>query len=113
LEEILVQDPRHPLFGRRFKVVRMLVRVGNLPQCYEVEYLGDARLNVPVAATQEESGSENRTKLSVDAVYDLIAVVELLEHGVDETGRSVGDIVAKPASTSSRRIGDDTGGDAP
>jgi len=40
LEVVQVQDPRHPLYGRSFRVIRRVAhRGGNFPPSYEVEYL--------------------------------------------------------------------------
>ncbi len=43
-----VQDPAHPLFGRRFRVIRQSVhRGGGFPVSYEVEYRDGVSLLVP------------------------------------------------------------------
>jgi hypothetical protein len=113
LEEIRVVDPRHPLFGRTFKVIRCLGRVGNYPPSYEVEYLQNYRLLVPIAATESSAGIANRTKLSIDAVTDLIRTAELIENGEDQSGRALGDAAREPAPSDCRRDGSDIGGDTP
>jgi hypothetical protein len=113
LEEIMVADARHPLFGRKFKVIRCLGRVGNCLPSYEVEYLGDYRLLVPIAATVSSAAMENHTKLSFDALNDLILAAELIENGKDQSGRALGDAVSELAPSDCRRAGSDIGGDTP
>jgi hypothetical protein len=109
----MVVDPRHPLFGRNFKIIRCLDRVGNCLPSYEVEYLGDYRLRVPIAATASSAAMENRTKLSLDALSDLILTAELIENGKDQSGRALGDAVSELAPSDCRRAGSDIGGDTP
>lgn len=109
----MVADARHPLFGRKFKVIRCLGRVGNCLPSYEVEYLGDYRLLVPIAATVSSAAMENHTKLSFDALNDLILAAELIENGKDQSGRALGDAVSELAPSDCRRAGSDIGGDTP
>jgi len=45
-----------------------------------VEYRGGASLLIPVAATEPQVLPENRTKLSAEALHDLISLVEQFEH---------------------------------
>jgi len=111
-EDVAVLDPSHPLFGRRFKVIR-LTRVGSAEQAFEVEYLGHVCLHVPVAATEPSFAGENHPKLSVEALFDLISMAELLEDGVDRSPRSLGDFAAGRATPGHPGSGGDTGGDAP
>ena len=109
----MVADARHPLFGRKFKVIRRLGRVGNYLPSYEVEYLGNYRLLVPIAATVSSAAMENHTKLSFDALNDLILAAELIENGKDQSGRALGDAVSELAPSDCRRAGSDIGGDTP
>jgi hypothetical protein len=113
LEEIAVLDARHPLFGKTFKVIRLLSGGGKSAPSYEVEYLGTDRLIVPVTATDASNANGNQTKLSVEAIFDLISTVELLEDGVDRSGKSLGDAAGEPAPDDHRRDIGDPGGDAP
>ena len=102
-------DPRHPLFGRKFKIIRCLDRAGN----YEVEYLGHYRLLVPIASTASSAAMENRTKLSFDALSELILTAELIEHGNNQSGRALDDAANEPAPSDCRRASSDIGGDTP
>lgn len=82
-EEVRVLDPRHPLFGRTFQVLgrSLFRRVGCVP-CYAVVYRDGVTLNVPVAATEAEDVPIAPTKLSVEALRDLLNVVDSThEHG--------------------------------
>ncbi len=106
-------DPRHPLFGRKFKIIRRLGHVGNYLPSYEVEYLGNHRLLVPIAATVSSAAMENRTKLSVDALSDLILTAELVENGKDQSGRALDDAASELGPSDCRRAGSDIGGDTP
>jgi transposase len=84
-EVIQVLDPRHPLYGRSFRVIRRSTHGGgNLPPSYEVEYLNGSTLLIPVAATEQCTREANQLKLSIEALRDLVCAVECLgdhEHG--------------------------------
>src|ERR1700736_4144196 len=68
-EVIRVLDPRHPLYGRSFHVIRRSThRGGNFPPSYEVEYRNGSTLLIPVAATEKYVRDTNQTKLSIEAV---------------------------------------------
>ena len=112
LEEIVVADPRHPLFGRKFSVIRRVFAKGNLSS-YEVEYLGTHRLLVPTAATEPSAAPENHTKLSLEALSDLILTAELIENGDDQSGRALGAAASERAAPDCGRTGGDTGGYTP
>ena len=106
-------DPRHPLFGRKFRVIRHVFAKGNSPSCYEVEYLGTYRLLVPTAATEPSAAPENHTKLSLQALSDLMLTAELIENGDDQSGRALGVAASEPATSDRGRTCCDTGGDTP
>jgi hypothetical protein len=94
----------HPLFGRTFRVIRHLVhRGGTFPVSYEVEHGDDASLLIPAAVTEPQNGPKNRTKLSIEALQDLISVVEQLENHADQAGRPLGHAAAGPAAPNRRR----------
>ena len=57
-------DPRHPLFGRKFTVIRRVFAKGNSPSSYEVEYLGTHRLLVPTAVTEPSAGTYRSRRCS-------------------------------------------------
>lgn len=110
-EEITVQDPTHPLFGRTFRVIRRSVhRGGGFPISYEVEHGDAASLLVPVAATEPQNSTENRTKLSVEALRDLISAAEQLEQQADRPGRTLGHAAIDIAAPNCRRSRRSSGG---
>ena len=106
-----MRDPVHPLYGRTFHVIRRSVhRSGSFPISYEVEYKNGASLLIPVVATGKYDQNEYRTKLSVEALYDLIAVAEQVEDYADKAGRPLGDTAAGTAAPNRRRGRRGTGG---
>ena len=83
IEVIGVRDLRHPLYGRSFRVIRRVMdRGGNVPACYEVEYRNGSSLIIPVQATEECELNSNQTKLSIEALLDIVSVAESI--GDDE-----------------------------
>jgi hypothetical protein len=109
----VVADRRHPLFGRKFKVIRRVFTKGNSSSSYEVEYLGTYRLLVPTSATEPSAVLENHTKLSLEALSDLILTAELIENDDDQSGRALGAAASEPATSDCGRACSDTGGDTP
>lgn len=101
-EEVQVLDPRHPLFGRRFQVLgRSLFRRGSSSPFYEVAYCDGVTLNVPVAVTEPCALHTSPTKLSVEALLDLLNVISLdHEHG---TRRSLDDAADHAEAPDRRR----------
>jgi hypothetical protein len=111
-EAIQVLDPRHPLYGRSFRVIRRSShKGGNFPPSYEVEHRGGTSLLVPISSTEPQEMGANRTKLSIEALCDLISAVECLE--CDERGseRSLGGAAAGSAPADRRRHRRGSGGD--
>ncbi len=109
-EEIRVLDPRHPLYGRSFRVVgRTSHRGGNFLPSYEVEYRDRVTLLVPVATTEHPASSVAFTKLSMDALQDLLNMVDCIdyEHG---TRSSLDDAAADPTTTDRQRDRRGSGG---
>ena len=103
-ETITVRDPAHPLFGRTFRVIRRSVHRGGSSALYfEVEHGDAASPLVPIAATELHNPIKNRTKLSVEALYDLIVVAEQLENHADRTGRTLGDAAAAAGASAPDR----------
>jgi hypothetical protein len=110
-EMIEVLDPRHPLYGRCFRVIRRSAhRGGNFPPSYEVEHRHGSSLLIPVAVTEKRGLDANQTKLSIEALRDLVAVAECLDSHEYRPRRSLGDAVASPAASDRRRDGRDFGG---
>ena len=88
--EVAVVDPRHPLHGGHFRVVRLLPGRGGVGPSYEVEHRSGCTLLVPVAATECRQVVETRTKLSVDGVRELVSLTEQRDEHADRPRRSVG-----------------------
>jgi hypothetical protein len=111
---VSVRDPRHPLFKRRFIVLRRLeARGGNFPTSYEVSYDRGGTLIIPVAAIDFDVDSFNGTKLSRDSINELASEIDRIENDVCSTQRSV-DIASTEAQTSDhRRDRGHSGGDVP
>jgi hypothetical protein len=108
---IWVLDPRHPLYGRSFHVIRRVARGGgNLPPSFEVEHRDGSTLLIPVVATQKYVDDTNQIKLSVEAVRDLVAVAECLEGHDHRPQEPVGDAVTSFAAPDSRRCRRGSGG---
>jgi hypothetical protein len=80
-DEIEVTDPSHPLFGRRFPV-RHISRQPNSPGYAYVSYREFMTLRIPLPATQLAApcpSERNRTKLTAEAIRDLLSLVERCE----------------------------------
>jgi hypothetical protein len=112
VEVIQVLDARHPLYGRSFRVIRRSShKGGNFPPSYEVEHRGGTSLLVPISSTEPHELSANRTKLSIEALCDLISAVECLE--CDERGseRSLVGTATSSTPADRRRHRRGSGGD--
>jgi hypothetical protein len=74
---IEVTDRTHPLFGRRFPVVR-LCRSPHGEGFVEVLYRERLRLRIPLSSTDRAtvSAAHSRTKLTLDVIQQLIALVK-------------------------------------
>jgi hypothetical protein len=73
-----VTDSSHPLFGRRF-AVRHISRRLDSPGYVYVSYRDFMTLRIPVPATQLAAPcpeAQPRTKLTVEAIQDLLSLVE-------------------------------------
>ncbi|MEF2554546.1 hypothetical protein VQ042_25190, partial [Aurantimonas sp. A2-1-M11] len=102
-EDVRVMDPRHPLFGRRLRVLGLIFRTeSNLPPSYEVENDFGTRLFVPIRATESPIGMENPSKLCVESLRDLISLAEQLEDHADRSERSLVETSRLPAATGRR-----------
>lgn len=113
-ELVQVQDPRHPLYGSSFRAIRRVAhRGGNFPPSYEVEYLNGRSLLIPVTATEPYHHGTNQTKLSIEALRELVFAVEGLECHEHGSERSVGDIAACSTASGRRRHRRSSGGDLP
>jgi hypothetical protein len=112
VEVVEVLDPRHPLYGRSFRVIcRSSHRGGNFPPSYEVEHRSGTSLLVPISVTELHQPNTNRTKLCIEALCELISAAECLECDEHRSERSLGDAAAGSAATDRRRDRRGSGGD--
>jgi len=101
---VRVLDPRHPLYGRSFRVIRRTAsRGGNFLPSYEVEYLNGGTLLVPVDATQPNISGPNQTKLSIEALHELVVAVECLEQDEHRAKESLGGAGTGPSASDRQR----------
>jgi len=72
-----VIDPTHPLFGRRFVVLSVSRQPGR-PALVTVAYGDDARLRIPLAATNRTDSPppRSRAKITPASLRDLLTLVE-------------------------------------
>ena len=103
-ELVRVQDPRHPLYGRSFRVIRRVAHSGgNFSPSYEVEYLSGRSLLISITATEPYHQGTNQTKLSIEALRELVLAAECLECHEHGSERTVGGIVACSTASDRRR----------
>lgn len=79
--EVEVVDPTHPLYRRRFRVVSV-IRESRAARIVRVEWRFGLTLLLPLSVTDIGAFEEPRTmrtKLSVEALEDLVAVAEASE----------------------------------
>jgi len=111
VEVIEVLDPCHPLYGRTFRVIRRVDRgSGNFSPSYEVEYLQNHSLLVPISVTEAYNKNANQTKLSIEALRDLVLTVECLESHEHGSEGSVGSAAASSAASDCRGCRRGSGG---
>jgi hypothetical protein len=111
---IQVLDPHHPLYGRSFRVIRRSThRAGNFPPSYEVEYRHGISLLVPVSVTDPSLIRPNRTKLSIEALRELVVAVECLESDEHGSKGSLEGPAAGSSASDRRRRRRSSGGDLP
>lgn len=113
-EVVQVHDPRHPLHGQLFRVLRRVVsRDGTSSASYEVEYGTGRSLLIPVRVTQPYDAETNHVKLSIEALQELISTVECLEGHEHGSTRPLGDVATGSAASNCRRGRGGSGGDLP
>src|SRR3954463_270501 len=104
IDGITVLDPRHPLYGRSFRVLRRSTyRAGNSLPSYEVEYRNGSSLLIPAAATEWHDSPNDQLKLCIEALRDLVHAVDCLDsHDEHKSKRSLDDTVAGSEAASGR-----------
>jgi hypothetical protein len=104
IEVIQVRDPRHPLFGRSFHVIRRARdRGGNFPASYEVEHRHGSSLLIPVQATEPYDLNSNQTKLNIEALSDLVSLAECIDSDEYRSKTALVSVVADAAASNRRR----------
>src|SRR4051812_43430369 len=95
IDEVKGLDPRHPLYGRSFRVLRRSThRGGNFPPSYEVEYRNGSSLLIPVAATEWHDSPNDQIKLCIEALRELVCTVDCLDsHDEHKSKRSLDNTV--------------------
>jgi hypothetical protein len=113
-EMVEVRDPTHPLFGRRFTVLRRLMSgTGGLPPSYEVEYINGSSLIIPILATEQYQHKANQLKLSIDSLTELLVIAEGLGPNDDRSKGPVGIVTGDSAAPDRRRSCCGNRGDLP
>src|SRR5258708_13610488 len=110
-EEVEVVDPRHPLYGRRYRLISIGNETTTRGACKElfarVHYRFGLTLLLPLGVTNLERNGLPRaasTKLSLDALQDLIALAEESEGTCPSNlGRS-GAVCRKRSGNRSQKI---------
>jgi hypothetical protein len=111
-EVIQVLDPRHPLYGRSFRVIRRSAhRAGNFPASYEVEYRNGVSLLVPISVTELYVIGPNQTKLSIESLRELTVAAECLEYDERRSKGSLGGAATSSSAPDRRRRRRSLGGD--
>lgn len=67
-----VADPRHPLYGRRFRVVRRTTRPGRSARIVEVWLRDEVVIRLNEADVEAQPSCELRTRLTSDSVRELV-----------------------------------------
>jgi hypothetical protein len=114
IEEIRVVDPRHPLYGRSFRVLRRSNHGrGGFAPFYEVEYRSGTSLLIPVSAIDYDKSGNNETKLSIAALHDLLSMIDCFDSHEYSSRSSLGDAVADSTASDRRRRRRSLGGGLP
>jgi hypothetical protein len=78
-------------------------RGGNFPASYEVEYLNGSSLLIPIQVTEECELDSNQTKLSIEALLDLVSVAESIDDDEYRSKTPLVSAVADAAAPNCRR----------
>ena len=110
-EEVEVIDPRHPLYRRRFRLLSV-VQSQRSAGFVSVEYCLDISLNLPISATSLQAVFTHNvpTKLSLEALGDLLAVAGEREGGCRSSPAMSGKACLRPCAGRSRMISPSSSG---
>jgi hypothetical protein len=107
-----VRDPRHPLYGRSFRVIRKIGQRGrSIPALYEVEYRAGSSLLIQATAIEYYEEEANQIKLSMEAVLELLSTADCPDAHEHGSSRSLVDADACAPTPDRRRHRRDFGGD--
>jgi len=102
-EEVTVTDPFHPLAGRRFRVAsRPLSMPGRLGEFVMVFYRPGVLLRIPAAALGETNTGQ-RTKLTGEAISELMSIAQSSDAWPPSTPSSSGKASPKRCGRKSPR----------
>ena len=102
-EVVQVRDPHHPLYGRWFRVIRRTMHRGGNPVSYEVEFRGETSLLISISAIDYYEKVTNQTKLSIEALIDLVSTADCLDAHEHRSGVSLGGVAANTPAPDRRR----------
>jgi len=75
---VVVQDPRHPLFGRRFRVAHRVTSPGRVASHIRVFFVSDSlpekMILIPTAVIQPTLWQLSPTRLNRRAIEDILAL---------------------------------------
>jgi hypothetical protein len=80
-EKVTVYDPRHPLYGRQFRVAQRPVETGRKGRCVLVFYRDGIMLRIPEPATRPPVRDATATKLNVEAIRALVETMHACAPG--------------------------------
>jgi hypothetical protein len=88
-QEVLVRDPCHPLYGRRFRVAaRPRQGMGSGARYILVFYRPDVQLRLPLAAIDlPKTGQAPRTKLTGSTIAEIVSIFQALRSESEGNGR--------------------------
>jgi hypothetical protein len=110
-EEVEVTEPRHPLYRRRFRLLSV-VQGARSAGFVSVEYRLDISLILPISATSLQAVVTDKTptKLSLEALGDLLTVAGGHEGGCRSSPAMSGEACRQPCAGRSRRISPSSSG---
>jgi hypothetical protein len=106
-----VRDPHHPLWGRSYRVIRKIGQRGGIPASYEVEYRAGSSLLIQATAIEYYGEEANQTKLSMEALLELLSTADCPDAHEHGSSRSLVDADARAPTPDRRRRRRDFGGD--
>src|SRR5438477_413958 len=110
-EEVEVTDARHPLYRRRFRLLSVVQGQRSAGFVF-VEYRLDISLTIPISATSLQAVLTDKvpTKLSLEALGDLLTIAGGHEGGCRSSPAMSGETCRQPCVGRSRRISPSSSG---